>query len=50
MAAATAWFLTVLGALGLVLVLNGMGLDVMTTIGSALHGTIHFLSEPLITF
>ncbi|MGA8542532.1 MAG: hypothetical protein WB947_03180 [Thermoplasmata archaeon] len=48
MTAAMSWFLTVLGALGLVLVLNGLGVDVMTAIGSALHGTLHFLSQPLI--
>ena len=47
MTAAMSWFVTVLAALALVLVLNQMGLDVMATIGSALHGAIHFLSQPL---
>jgi hypothetical protein len=49
MTAAMSWFVTVLATLALVLVLNTMGLDVMATVGSALHGAIHFLSQPLIT-
>jgi len=49
MTAATSWFLTVLATLGLVLVLNQMGVDAMASIGSMLHATIHVLSQPLVT-
>ena len=49
MTATSSWFVTVLATLALVLVLNQMGLDVMATIGSGLHGAIHVLSQPLLT-
>jgi hypothetical protein len=47
MTAVTAWFVTVLGSLALVLVLNSMGVDVMTSIGSVAHGLVRFLETPL---
>jgi hypothetical protein len=48
MTATTSWFVTVLAALALVLVLNQLGVDVMVSIGSLLRGAIHILSQPLI--
>lgn len=50
MTAAMSWFLVVLGVLGLVLTLNHLGVDVMASIGSVLHGTEQFLGRPLVTF
>jgi hypothetical protein len=44
------WFLSVLAVLGLVLVLNHLGVDVTAAIGSAVHGAEHFLGRPLISF
>jgi hypothetical protein len=49
MTAAMSWFVTVLATLALVLVLNQLGLDVMSSIGSLLHGAVHVLSQPLLT-
>ena len=50
MTAMMSWFLSVLALLGLVLALNHLGVDVMATVGSVLHSTMHFLGEPLVTF
>jgi len=48
MTAMMSWFLTVLAVLMLVLTLNHLGVDVMADVGSALHGTLHFLGQPLL--
>jgi hypothetical protein len=50
MTAMMSWFLSVLAVLVLVLMLNHLGVDVMADVGSALHGTLHFLGRPLMTF
>lgn len=50
MTAMMSWFLSVLAVLVLVLMLHHLGVDVMSAIGSALHGTLRFLGQPLITF
>jgi len=50
MTALTSWALSVLGILGLVLVLHHLGVDATATIGSLLRGTEHFLGQPLLTF
>ncbi|MGI0131310.1 MAG: hypothetical protein ACREDE_06350 [Thermoplasmata archaeon] len=50
MTAMMSWFLSVLAVLGLVVTLNHLGVDLMATVGSILHGTIHLLGRPLISF
>ena len=50
MTAVMSWFLSVMAVLGLVVALNHLGVDVMATVGSVLHGTLHILGEPLVTF
>ncbi len=50
MTAMMSWFLSVVAILGLVLALNHLGVDVMSAIGSAVHGTEQFLGRPLISF
>jgi hypothetical protein len=50
MTAVMSWFLSVLAILGLVLALNHLGVDVVASIGSVLHGTEHFLGRPLVSF
>jgi hypothetical protein len=50
MTAVMSWFLSVLAVLGLVVALNHLGVDVMSSVGSVLHGTLHLLGEPLISF
>lgn len=47
MTAMMSWFLTVLGVLGLVIVLHHLGVDLTTTIGSAVHGIDQWLTRPL---
>jgi hypothetical protein len=48
MTAMMGWFLTVLGVLGLVIVLHHLGVDMTAAIGSVLHGAEHFLGRPLV--
>jgi anthranilate/para-aminobenzoate synthase component II len=48
MTAMMSWFLSVLAILGLVLALHALGVDVMSTVGQVLHGTEHFLGQPLL--
>jgi hypothetical protein len=43
------WFLSVLAVLALVLTLNHLGVDIMATIGSVVHGTLQVLGRPLVT-
>jgi hypothetical protein len=50
MTAMKSWFLSVLAILGLVLILNHLGVDVTAAMGSAVHGAEHLLGRPLITF
>ncbi len=50
MTAVMSWFISVMAVLGLVLALNHLGVDVMSAIGSFLHGTEQFLGRPLLTF
>ena len=50
MTAMMSWFLSVLAVLGLVLALNHLGVDVMSTIGSLARGMEHFLGQPLVSF
>ncbi|MGA8710104.1 MAG: hypothetical protein ACLP8Y_04620 [Thermoplasmata archaeon] len=47
MTALTSWTLSVLGVLGLVLVLHHLGVDVTADLGSLLRGTEQFLGQPL---
>lgn len=49
MTAMMSWFLSVLAVLGLVLTLNHLGVDVVSTIASVAHGTLQLLSRPLVT-
>ena len=49
MTAMMSWFLVMLTALGLVLVLNHLGVDVMSAVGSVLHGAEQFLGRPLLS-
>ncbi len=48
MSAATGWFFTVVAVLGLVLALHHLGLDVIASVGTALHDLEHFLGQPLL--
>jgi hypothetical protein len=50
MTAMMSWFLTVLGVLGLVIVLHHLGVDLTAAIGSALHGAEQLLGRPLVSF
>ncbi|MGC2789834.1 MAG: hypothetical protein WA547_07260, partial [Thermoplasmata archaeon] len=50
MTALMSWFLSVLAILGLVLALDRLGVDVMSTVGQVLHGTEQFLGRPLLSF
>jgi hypothetical protein len=48
MSAATSWFVSVVAVLGLVLAMHHLGVDISSTLGSALRGTEHFLNQPLL--
>jgi hypothetical protein len=49
MTAMKSWFLTVIGVLGLVLVLHHLGVDVTGAIAGAMHGAEQILGRPLMT-
>ncbi|HXW67434.1 MAG TPA: hypothetical protein VEL82_06125 [Thermoplasmata archaeon] len=49
MTAMMSWFLTVLGVLALVVVLNHLGVDVSAAIGSLVRSGEHLLGHPLAT-
>jgi hypothetical protein len=41
------WLVSVMALLGLVLVLNHLGLDITASVGAALRNTEHVLNRPL---
>jgi len=47
MGASMAWFTTVVLLLSFVLVLHQIGVDVTPSIGSALHGLVRLLGQPI---
>jgi hypothetical protein len=47
MGAFLAWFTTIVLVLSVVLVLSQLGVDVMPTVGSALHGVERWLGQPI---
>jgi hypothetical protein len=47
MSAAMSWFVSVMAVLGLVLAMHHLGVDVTSALSSALHGTEHFLNQPI---
>ncbi len=47
MTAMKSWFLTVIGVLGLVLVLHHLGVDVTSAIGGAVRSAEQILGRPL---
>lgn len=49
MTAMKSWFVTVIGVLGLVLVLHHLGVDVTGAITGAMHGAEQILGRPLMT-
>ncbi|MCI4364580.1 MAG: hypothetical protein L3K10_00725 [Thermoplasmata archaeon] len=44
---AEAWTVSILAVLGLVIALNSLGVSVPSVLGAILHGTEHFLNQPL---
>jgi hypothetical protein len=49
MSAAMSWFVSVMAVLGLVLAMHQLGVDVTSSLVSALRGTEHFLNQPLLS-
>jgi len=47
MSAAMSWFVSVMAVLGLVLAMHHLGVDLTTSVASALRGTEQFLNQPL---
>jgi hypothetical protein len=47
MNAARAWFVSIVALLALTLALHHLGVDLSASLGSVLHGTVHFLGRPL---
>ena len=47
MSAINSWTLSILGVLGLVLILHQLGVDATADLGVMLRGTEHLLSQPL---
>jgi len=47
MSAINSWALSILGLLGLVLVLHQLGVDASADLGTMLRGTEHLLAQPL---
>jgi hypothetical protein len=48
MTAMKSWFLTVIGVLGLVLVLHHLGVDVTGAITGVMHSAMRILGRPLV--
>ena len=49
MSAINSWALSILGVIGLVLVLHQLGVDATADLGTMLRGTEHLLSQPLVS-
>lgn len=47
MSAGTAWFVSIVGFLGLVIALHGLGFNAGATLATMLRGAMRVLGEPL---